>query len=153
MGAPLIVSWRCRSGPGTTNRRLFSVIRARRCGRLIPLFFNFSSACNFEDSVPFSSHISESICTEVCPFTRPAFKNEPGCVKSPSVLSQLNKVKEQENSFQYVTEQPGGKTKSEYLSVLLTYFMFLFIKITSNLDHITDYKCVFLDCGIKGGYS
>ncbi|TWW79287.1 putative palmitoyltransferase ZDHHC11 [Takifugu flavidus] len=46
-----------------------------------------SSTCNFEDRGPFSSHISESICTE------------------------SNEVKEHENGFQYVTEHPAVKTK------------------------------------------
>lgn len=34
--APLTVNWRCRSGPGTAIGWLFSVIKAWRCGRLIP---------------------------------------------------------------------------------------------------------------------
>lgn len=87
----------------------------------------FRSACNFEDRGPFSSHISESICTEVCPFTGIPFKNGFVCAQSPSDVSQVNDVKEHENGFQYITDRPAGHAESEYLTVFLIVARHLFI--------------------------
>lgn len=58
------------------------------------------------------------MCTEVRWFPWTTFKNDLVCAQS-SVLFQLNDVKEHEDGFQYETDQPGGKTESEYFSVLL----------------------------------
>lgn len=107
------------------------------------VFFS-RSACNFEDGGPFSSHISESMCTEVCSFSWTIFKNDLVCAQSLSVLSQLNDVREHENGFQYITDHPAGKTESEYFSVLLIIAHHSFIYLQrqrANLTTLSDH-CV-----------
>lgn len=112
---------------------------------IVCLFVFFRSACNFEDRGPISSHISESICTEVCPFTWLTFKNNLVCAQSPSVLSQLNDVKEHENGFPCITDHPAGNTESEYLSILhiVAHHSFIYLQrqranLTTLADHFVN---------------
>lgn len=69
------------------------------------------------------------------------------CVcSSPSVLSQLNDVKEHGNGFQYIREQPAGEAESEYLSALVIVAHHAFIYLQRQNANLT------LFCGLNVDY-